>query len=247
MTAQPFVVVAGVGPGTGASVARRFAKAYPVVLLARGTDKFEKLAQEINDQGGKAIGISADVSSAESLASAFQQIEKEFPGANAAAAVFNAAAGFVRKPFLEVTEKEFASAWEVSQKGAFLFSQHVLPFLLKHAKDSSASHPPTLIFTGATAGVKANARVAAFATSNFAKRALAISLAKEFGPEGVHVAWANIDGPIDIPGRDDYRKDLPAEQKIDPDEIAGAYWGLHVQSKRAFTNEIDIRTSVEKW
>lgn len=120
MTAQPFVVVAGVGPGLGASVARRFAKAYPVVLLSRGTDKFEKLAQEINVQGGKAVGISADVSSAESLTSAFQQIEKEFPGAHCAAAVFNAAAGFIRKPFLELTLKEFESGWEVSQYAIFL-------------------------------------------------------------------------------------------------------------------------------
>lgn len=119
--------------------------------------------------------------------------------------------------------------------------------MLEHASDSSAKYPPTLIFTGATAGVKANARMATFASSNFAKRALAISLAKEFAPEGVHVAWANIDGPIDIPGRDDYRKTLPPEQKIDPDDIAEAYWHLHTQSKRAFTNEIDIRTSVEKW
>ncbi|KAL5391494.1 hypothetical protein DPSP01_001358 [Paraphaeosphaeria sporulosa] len=247
MAPRPIAIIAGVGPGTGASVARRFAKAYPVILLARGTDKFEKLAQEINDAGGKAVGISADVSSAESLTSAFKQIEKEFPGASAAAAVFNAAGGFVRKPFLEVTEDEFRGGWEVSQKGAFLFSQQALPLLLAHAKDPSATHPPTLIFTGATAGVKANARMATFASSNFAKRAIAISLAKEFGPEGVHVAWANIDGPIDIPGRDDYRKHLPAEQKIDPDDIAEAYWGLHAQSRRAFTNEIDIRTSVEKW
>jgi NADP-dependent 3-hydroxy acid dehydrogenase YdfG len=133
------------------------------------------------------------------------------------------------------------------RKGAFLFSQHVLPLLLTHAKDPSSKHPPTLIFTGATAGVKSNALMATFASSNFAKRALAMSLAKEFAPEGVHVAWANIDGPIDIPGRDDYRKNLPTEQKIDPDDIAEAYWNLHKQSKRAFTNEIDIRTSVEKW
>lgn len=115
MAPQPIAIIAGVGPGTGASVARRFSQSYPVVLLARGADKFEKLAQEINDQGGKAVGISADVSSAESLTSAFKQIENEFPGASAAAAVFNAAGGFVRKPFLEVTEKEFQSGWDVSQ------------------------------------------------------------------------------------------------------------------------------------
>lgn len=115
MAPQPFAVVAGVGPGTGASVARRFAATYPVVLLARGPDKFEALAKDITSKGGKAIGISADVSSAESLKKAFAEVEKEFPGAACAAAVFNAAGGMVRKPFLEVTEKEFSSGWEVSQ------------------------------------------------------------------------------------------------------------------------------------
>ena len=133
------------------------------------------------------------------------------------------------------------------RKGGFLFSQQVLPFLLNHAKDKSAKHPPTLIFTGATAGVKANARMATFASSNFAKRALATSLAKEFAPEGVHVAWANVDGPIDIPGRDDYRMKLAPEAKINPDDIAETYWSLHMQSKRCFTNEIDIRAMLEKW
>ena len=96
MASQPFAIVAGVGPGTGASVARRFAK-------------------EINEQGGRALGISADVSNAESLKSAFKQIQKDLPEAHCAAAVFNAAGGMVRKPFLEVTEKEFSSGWEVSQ------------------------------------------------------------------------------------------------------------------------------------
>ena len=111
----------------------------------------------------------------------------------------------------------------------------------------SAKHPPTLIFTGATASVKANARVSAFATACFAKHALATSLAKEFAPQGVHVAHAVIDGPIDIPGRTDYRAQLKPEQKIDPDDIAQAYWDLHCQSVRCFTNDIDIRTALEKW
>ena len=114
MAHQPFAVVAGVGPGTGASVARRFAKEYPVVLLARNEKSFEGLAEQINNQGGKAIGISADVSNAESLKRAFGEIEKQL-GSNCAAAIFNAAGGMIRKPFLEVTEEEFSSGWEVNQ------------------------------------------------------------------------------------------------------------------------------------
>lgn len=114
MASQPFAVVAGVGPGTGASVARRFANEYPVVLLARNEKNFSELAKQINDSGGKAIGISADVSNQDSLKKAFTQIKEQL-GDVCAAAIFNAAGGMVRKPFLEVTEQEFASGWEVSQ------------------------------------------------------------------------------------------------------------------------------------
>ena len=103
-----------VGPGTGASSARRFAKEYPVILLARREISFDSLAKQINEDGGKAIGISADVSSEESLQNAFRQIDQHFPGAACAAAIFNSAGGFVRKPLLEVTLKEFESGFEVN-------------------------------------------------------------------------------------------------------------------------------------
>jgi NAD(P)-dependent dehydrogenase (short-subunit alcohol dehydrogenase family) len=103
-------------------------------------------------------------------------------------------------------------------KGAFLFSQAVLPHLLKTAEAKTAEHPPTLIFTGATASVKANAQVAAFAAGKFGLRALAFSIAKEFAPQGVHVAHAIIDGPIDVPGRD-YLKSLPTEAKISAEGV----------------------------
>jgi NAD(P)-dependent dehydrogenase (short-subunit alcohol dehydrogenase family) len=133
------------------------------------------------------------------------------------------------------------------RKGAFLFSQLVIPGLLKHAEDTSAQHPPTLIFTGATASVKANAQMAGFACAKFAMRALSTSLAKEFAPQGVHVAHAIIDGVIDIPRTKDWLKGSPPEAKIPAEGIAESYWNLHTQSKRCFTNEIDIRPMLEKW
>lgn len=83
---QLIAIVAGVGPGTGAAVARKFATAYPVALLARNPDNFESLAKEINGNGGKAIGISTDISDAKSVDNAFSQIKKEF-GNDVAAAV----------------------------------------------------------------------------------------------------------------------------------------------------------------
>jgi NADP-dependent 3-hydroxy acid dehydrogenase YdfG len=89
--------------------------------------------------------------------------------------------------------------------------------------------------------------MATFASSKFALRALSTSIAKEFAPKGVHVAHAVIDGVIDIPGQEDWRKDMPANAKIGPDDIAQSYWNLHTQSTRCFTNDIDIRPMLEKW
>jgi len=247
MASKAFAIVAGVGPGTGAACARRFAAAYPVVLLARNPDNYNSLVEEINKNGGKAMGISADVSSEESMKSAFDKIKAEHKDAPCAAAIFNASGRFVRGPLLEMKVADFQAGWEVSVRGALIFSQNSLPLLLKHAEDKSAKYPPTLIFTGATASVKANPQMSGFASAKFALRALSTSIAKEFAPKGVHVAHAIIDGVIDIPRTKDWLKDQPPEAKIGADDIAESYWNLHTQSKRCFTNEIDIRPMLEKW
>ena len=130
-------------------------------------------------------------------------------------------------------------------KGAFIFSQAALPLLLNSVK--SGKYPPTLIFTGATASIKANALMGGFASAKFAMRALSTSIAKEFASQGVHVAHAVIDGVIDIPRTKEWLKDAPPEAKIGAEDIAESYWNLHTQSKRCFTNEIDIRPMLEKW
>jgi NAD(P)-dependent dehydrogenase (short-subunit alcohol dehydrogenase family) len=141
MATKAIAVIAGVGPGTvsnprfvryaawlstvwisiyscplhvlqGASIARKFAATYPVALLARSPQSYQSVVQEITDSGGKAIGINTDVSSAASVKDAFAQIAQAFPGAPLAAAVYNVGGGFVRKPFLELTEEEFTTGYE---------------------------------------------------------------------------------------------------------------------------------------
>lgn len=114
MASTAFAVVAGVGPGTGASVARKFAAAYPVALLARNPENYEFLVKEINEKGGKAIGISTDVSSSKSVKDAFSKIKEELGDVPCAAAVFNASGRFVRKPILEMSEEEFTAGYDVS-------------------------------------------------------------------------------------------------------------------------------------
>jgi len=240
---KAWAIVVGVGPGTGASVARRFAKNYAVALLARKPENFEPLADEINKAGGKAVGISCDASDGKSVKSAFEKLQKEMDGAPLAAAIYNVGGRFVRKPFLELSDEDFEAGWEANGRGAFLFSQAVLPHLLKN---TDAEYPPTLIFTSATAAMKGSALCTSFAAGKFAMRAIAQSLAREFGPKGVHVNHAIIDGVIDIERTSHYKFDHP-EAKIKPEAIADSYWYLHTQPRTCFTNELDIRPAVEKW
>jgi len=244
MSPKAFAIIAGVGPGTGSSIARKFATAYPVVLLARNASNYEATVSEINSTGGNAIGISADLSDSKSLSSAFEKIGQEFAGLPLAAAVFNSGGGFVRKPFLELTEDEYVGALNGQARGGFLFSQATLPLLLKGAS-SSLDHPPTLIFTGATASIKGSATFAPFASGKFALRALSQSLAREFGPKGVHISHVILDGVINIPRTKGFG--LAEEQMLNPESITDSYWFLHSQPKTTFAWEVDLRPAVEKW
>lgn len=109
----PFAVIAGVGPGTGAAVARKFAAAYPVALLARNPDNFTSLVDEINKSGGKAIGVSTNVADEKDVKKAFGEIQDKF-GGHCAAAVFNASGPFQRKSLLELTAADMQASWDVS-------------------------------------------------------------------------------------------------------------------------------------
>jgi len=113
MASKAIAIVAGVGPGTGAAVARKFAAAYPVVLLARNPANYESLVEEINKSGGKAMGISTDVSSPESLKAAFDKVKEEHKDAPIAAAIFNASGRFVRKPLLDMAVEDFIAGYDV--------------------------------------------------------------------------------------------------------------------------------------
>jgi NAD(P)-dependent dehydrogenase (short-subunit alcohol dehydrogenase family) len=197
---------------------------YPVALLARNPANYEPLIKEIEAAGGKAIGISTDVTDGKSVANAFEKIKAAMTGAQLAAAVFNVGGQFIRKPFLELNEDDFMAGMELmdanctafSSKGAFHFAQACLPLLLEA---TSGEYPPTLIFTSATAAMKGSALCSSFATGKFAMRALAQSLAREFGPKGVHVAHAIIDGVIDIERTKDWKFDAP-DAKISPHAVS---------------------------
>ncbi|KAL4791175.1 NAD(P)-binding protein [Aspergillus venezuelensis] len=221
---KTIATIAGAGPGTGSSIARRFAQTYPVALLSRSQSSLDPLVQDITASGGTALGIPTDVTDSKSITLAIEQMKAEF-GADlkVAAAIYNVAAKFTRKPFLEQGVEEFLGALEPTVKGAFNFAQASLPLML----DGEEKYPPTLIFTGATAALKGGPGLSSFAMSKFGIRAMAQSLAREFSPKGIHA-------------------DAP-DSKIDPDWIAESYWFLHTQPRSSFTHEIDLRPGVENW
>ncbi|KAF5023103.1 hypothetical protein F66182_4860 [Fusarium sp. NRRL 66182] len=230
----------------GRSAALRFAQKYPVVLLARRPESYESTLADVKKAGGRAIGISADVSDPASLKKAFEGISKELPDSKLAAAIYNAGGGFSRRPFLEATEDDLNASIDGSIRAFFHFAQATLPHLLDAVPDSP--YPPTLIITGATASVRGTALFGVFAAGKWAQRALGQSLAREYGPKGVHVAHAIIDGVIDIPRTRGLSVNNGAEDgKISPDAIAESYWNLHTQHRSAFSHEIDIRPYVERF
>nr|XP_036585977.1 short-chain dehydrogenase [Colletotrichum truncatum]KAF6796168.1 short-chain dehydrogenase [Colletotrichum truncatum] len=241
-----YAIIAGAGSGTGRAAAVRFAKAYPVVLLARKPESYNDIVNEIKQSGGQAFGITADATDDAAVNAAFETIKKELPGSKLAAAIYNINGGFARKPFLELKKEELEASLDAAPKGFFTFAQKTLPLLLDSVADSP--HPPSLIITGATASVKGSAYFGSFAAGKFALRALGQSLAREFGPKGVHVSHAIIDGGIDTPwGKGVAFNDGVEDGKISPDAIAETYWHLHTQHRSAFTQEVDIRPYVEKF
>ncbi|KAL2675391.1 hypothetical protein Neosp_011575 [[Neocosmospora] mangrovei] len=217
-TSSFYTIIAGAGPGTGRAAAIRFSKKYPVVMLARRPESYEDIVRDIQQAGGQALGIVADVADAASLSRAFDTVGEALPNLKLAAAVYNVNSGFMMKPFLELQLDEFQNSFGKTGDAFFNFAQKTLPLLREAVKDSP--HPPTLITTGATASVKASAGFAAFSAGRFAMRALNQSLAREFGPQGVHVAHVVIDGLIDTPASKAWSKTDVPDIKIQPDAVS---------------------------
>ncbi|KAK6844546.1 short chain dehydrogenase [Apiospora arundinis] len=247
MASKFYAIVIGAGTGTGSAAARRFAKSYPVVLMARSPASYQDCVDGINASGGKAVGVNADAADPASLQAAFDRIRDELlPGHKLAAAVYNVGANFKRAPFLESKVEDFDGS---------VAGNAVLPLRPTNHPPSLGERrrlpglPPTLLITGATASMRGAANCAGFSAGMVARRAIGQSLAREFGPKGVHVAHAVIDGVIDIPRTKAYVNINGGVEdgKLDPDAIAESYWHLHTQHRSAFTQELDLRPYVEKF
>jgi NAD(P)-dependent dehydrogenase (short-subunit alcohol dehydrogenase family) len=232
---KPVAVVIGAGPGLGASLARRFAREYAVAIAARGADYLRKLASEIRQEGGEALEVQADAGERAQVAAAFKSIRERLGEVDVL--LYNAGAG----PFgsiADVSPEQFENCLRINALGAFLCAKECVPSMAARGRG-------VILITGATAGVKAGARSVAFGPANFAKRGLAQSLARDLGPKGIHVAWINIDGTIDLPNRS--IPNMKKEDMLNPDAIAETFWHLAHQDRSAWTIETELRPFKEKF
>jgi NAD(P)-dependent dehydrogenase (short-subunit alcohol dehydrogenase family) len=237
MTDKKIVTVIGVGPGLGAALARRFAAEYAVALVARNGEKLVELASEISAAGGTSLVVPADVSKEHEIARAFEQIRSEL--GDTEVLLYNAA----MRPdgtLMETKPSTFENTWRVGAFGAFLAAQHVVPVMLRKKHG-------VILFTGATAGVKPFATSAAFGPAKFAMRGLAQVLARDLGPKGIHVAWINVDGAIDMAAIRTRFPQLKEEDLLKPSAIADTYWHVAHQDASAWTLGIDVRPFKEKF
>ena len=221
---KPVALIVGVGPGLGAALARRFAgEGMAVAMAARQPDKLASLAKET---GGRAYGCDASIEA--SVSDLFAAVERDL--GRPRLAVFNAG-GYTRKPVAELSLSEVETCWRNCCLGGFLVGRAAA-----HAMLSAGSG--TILLTGATAALRGSAQFAAFAMGKFALRALAQSMARELGPQGIHVAHIVIDGAIG---------ESTEGTRLAPSAIAEAYWQLHRQAKSAWTQELDLRPWAEKF
>jgi NAD(P)-dependent dehydrogenase (short-subunit alcohol dehydrogenase family) len=231
------VLVVGVGSsqGLGAAIARRFAAGgHPVLLAGRNAAKIETVVKELKAAGAT---VAAEIGDAASAADAARFVRGAEALAPLAVVVHNAGSNRPA-PFLKVTEEQFTQHWREHALGGFQTAQAALPVLLKHGGGS-------LFFTGASGSLRGKANFAPFAAAKAALRNLAQSIAREFGPQNIHVAHFVIDGGIEgerlLTFRPQLRDERGPDGMLHIDAIAEAYWALHHQHRSAWTLELDLR------
>lgn len=228
------LVVAGVGPGLGASIVRRFAEeGFRVGMLSRSSGATDALSDEL---GVSAVGFQTDLSDPESIKTAFAGVREQLGPVDV---LVNHASAASWRGVMAVDPAAFEQAWRVSAMGALLCSREVVPGMLE--KGSGC-----VLFTGATSSIRGCVGAVDFSSAKFAVRGLADAMARELWPQGIHVAHVIVDGGIDARGEED-RLAHPSETQslLDADAIAKVYWDLYSQHPSSWSWEIDVRPNRE--
>jgi len=233
----PVALVVGVGPrrGLGVALARRFAaEGFKTVMVARDAKRLARCEAALRGEGLDVAAFAADATENEAVASAFDFAQAQ---GRLSLVVFNVGANRAASA-LKTSPGDFEGLWRQNAFAGFLVGREA-------ALRLSALGGGTLLFTGATASLRARNPFLAFASAKAALRAVAQALAREFSPKGVHVAHVVIDGVIDgdyaKTNFPDFYKARGAGGRLKPEAVAAAYWGLHQQERSAWTHELDLR------
>ena len=239
---QRVALVIGAGDSTGGAIAKRFAAEGMVACVTRrSADKLQPLVDSIRDAGGIAYAFGTDARKEEEVVALIDKIESEIGPIDVL--VFNIGAN-VPSSILEETARKYFKVWEMACFAGFLNAREVAKRMVQRQRG-------TILFTGATAGLRGKENYAAFAGAKHALRALAQSMARELGSKNIHVAHIVVDGAIDT---DFIRTNFPDRYALkdqdgilNPEHIAQNYWYLHSQPRDAWTFELDLRPWTETW
>jgi NAD(P)-dependent dehydrogenase (short-subunit alcohol dehydrogenase family) len=244
MSGRGVCLIIGAGPGLGAGVARAFAReGYDLVLTRRprNLEALAPLVAEIEALGVRAFARGVDARSEEETIALIEEIERDIGPLEIL--VFNIGAN-VRFDILETTTRVFTKVWEMACLAGFLAGREAARVMLPRGRG-------TILFTGATASVRGGDGYSAFSAAKHGLRAVAQSMARELGPQGVHVAHVIVDGAIEgefsrgnIP---DFDQRLAEDRILKPDAIAPTFVAIHQQSRSAWTHEADVRPWAETW
>ena len=237
------VVILGVGAadGVGGALCRRFAQpGHHVLVAGRTQEKVDAVAEAIRADGGSAEGVRCDVTSEADQDALFTRAKEAGP---LAAVIYNAGNNGII-PFEQLDADTFEAFWRVGCHGGFLTAKRAAPIMAEQGSGS-------LLFTGASASLRGRPNFVHFAAAKAGLRMLAQALAREYGPQGVHVAHFVIDGIIDgeiVRTRfGEYLEQLGEDGSLSPDAIAESYWQVHCQPRSAWTQELELRPFSETW
>ena len=235
-------LVIGAGDATGGAIARRFAReGYIACVTRRSADKLQPLVEAIRAEGGRAQGFASDARKEDDVIKLIDDIERDVGAIEVM--VFNIGAN-IPSSILEETARKYFKIWEMACFSGFLAGREVARRMVTRGRG-------TILFTGATAGMRGAANFAAFAGAKHALRALAQSMARELGPKGIHVAHVVVDGAIDTAFiRENFPERYALKDQdgiLNPEHIAENYWYLHTQPRDAWTHELDLRPWIERW
>ena len=239
----PSAIIVGVGAeqGLGAALCRLLAsKGYHVIIAGRTPAKIDKVVETIKTSGGKAEAIETDATDEAAVVRLFEHAFKARDGIAAPDfIVFNAG---INRPigFRDLTAAQFEEFWRICCFGGFLVGREAARHLAPLGRG-------TVIFTGASASLRGKAGYAQFAAAKAGLRMISQSMAREFGPQGLHVAHTIIDGGIDGERLRSRRPDMDASGLLNIDAIAESYWHIHRQHPSAWTQELDLRPYKENF